>query len=84
MIVDLDENIGRLVQRLQALGLAEYTILIFTTDNGSAAGASLENKAQVKATTPEEGGHRVPFFIRYPAGGTCRNSPRVRTCCRPC
>ena len=79
MITNLDENVGRLMQRLQSLGLADNTIVIFTTDNGSAAGATLDRAGGQVAKgfnagmrgmkgSPYEGGHRVPFFIRYPAG----------------
>jgi len=38
MITNIDENMGRLVKKLDALGIADNTILIFTTDNGTAAG----------------------------------------------
>jgi len=38
MITNIDENMGLLVNRLQEWGLAENTILIFMTDNGTAAG----------------------------------------------
>ena len=78
MITNLDENVGRLMERLQTLGLAENTIVIFTTDNGSAAGATLDKTGQTTKgfnagmrgmkASPYEGGHRVPFFIRYPKG----------------
>lgn len=89
MIANLDENVGRLVQRLEEWGLAENTILVFTTDNGSAAGAKLDRAGQVTAGynagmrglkgSPYEGGHRVPFFLRYPAGrlGGGRDLPQL-------
>ena len=38
MITNIDENVGRLRERLEELGLAENTILVFLTDNGTAAG----------------------------------------------
>lgn len=38
MITNIDENVGRLRARLKELGLEENTLLIFTTDNGTAAG----------------------------------------------
>ena len=79
MITNLDENIGKLENKLQALGLFENTILIFMTDNGTAAGVDLDNKGFVtkgfnagmrgKKGSEYDGGHRVPFFIRWPAGG---------------
>jgi arylsulfatase A-like enzyme len=67
MITNIDENVGRLMERLDALGLAEGTILVFLTDNGVSVGwvAGLRGTK----SGPYEGGHRVPCFIRYPAGG---------------
>jgi arylsulfatase B len=55
------------VERLDALGLAEGTILVFLTDNGVSVGwvAGLRGGK----SGPYEGGHRVPCFVRYPAGG---------------
>ncbi len=43
MIGNIDENVGRLIARLQELGLAENTILIWGTDNGTAAGVAGAN-----------------------------------------
>ncbi len=83
MITNIDENLGRLVAKLKALELAENTILIFMTDNGTAAGLDRGRRrngapgrwsgfnAGMRAGKGSEydGGHRVPFFIRWPAGG---------------
>ena len=38
MIANIDENVGKLCKRLAELGLEENTILIFTSDNGTARG----------------------------------------------
>ncbi len=64
MVTNIDENMGRLMGRLKRLGLEDDTILIFMTDNGTAAG----NRAGMQAGKGSEydGGHRVPFFIRWP------------------
>lgn len=64
------------------MGLADNTILIFMTDNGTANGAAfgedrLNSEAvngfnagmRGKKSSLYEGGHRVPFFIYWPAGG---------------
>ena len=73
MIANIDENMGRLLGRLKALGLEENTILIFMTDNGTAAGFQGGrgfNAAMRGAKGSQyDGGHRVPCFIRWPAGG---------------
>ena len=71
MITNIDENVGRLRKSLSELGLAENTIFIFTTDNGTAAGAQKGGfNAGMRGQKGSEydGGHRVPFFVHYPAG----------------
>ena len=67
MITNIDENMGRLMARLKELGIEEDTILIFMTDNGSSAGTSGPYRG--KKGSEFEGGHRVPCFVRWPAGG---------------
>ena len=79
MITNIDENFGRLRAKLAELGLEENTILIFTTDNGSSGGCTLDDGQFVvrgynagmrgKKGAYYDGGHRVPFFVRWPAGG---------------
>ena len=68
MIANIDENMGRLVEKLDELNLTENTILIFTTDNGTSGGHFGAGMSGRKGST-YEGGHRVPFFIHWPAGG---------------
>lgn len=73
MIANLDENMGRLMGKLKSLGLDENTVLIFMTDNGTAAGFQRGKgfNAAMRGTKGSEydGGHRVPCFVRWPAGG---------------
>ncbi|MBM3874766.1 MAG: hypothetical protein FJ382_13735 [Verrucomicrobia bacterium] len=79
MIANIDDNMGRLMDKLGALGLAENTVLIFLTDNGTAAGVETDKQEYVtrghnggmrgKKGSYFEGGHRVPCFMRWPAGG---------------
>ncbi|MFH5885328.1 arylsulfatase [Halalkalibaculum sp. DA3122] len=69
MIRNIDENMGRLMNFLQEHGVSENTILIFTTDNGSTHGPLYYNAGMRGMKTQLwEGGHRVPFFIRWPNG----------------
>lgn len=74
MITNLDENFGRLNQLLQDKELMDNTILIFMTDNGSSGGMSRDGKLgynqgfRGRKGDKTEGGHRVPFFIRWPDG----------------
>ncbi len=69
MIANIDHNVGEMRKFLEEEGLAENTIFIFTTDNGTASGAKVFN-AQMRGKKGSEydGGHRVPFFVRWPAG----------------
>ena len=70
MIANIDENVGRLEQFLVQSGLRENTVMIFLTDNGSSLGPSYFNAGMKGGKfTLWEGGHRVPCFIRWPAGG---------------
>ena len=51
-------------------GLRDNTIVIFLTDNGTSYGDVIFNAGmRGKKESLYEGGHRVPFFIRWPAGG---------------
>jgi arylsulfatase A-like enzyme len=67
MITNIDENMGRLMRRLKGLDLEDNTILIFMTDNGTSG--SYPGGMRGKKGSEYEGGHRVPFFVRWPAGG---------------
>jgi arylsulfatase B len=79
MITCIDDNLGILRHRLMEWGLAENTILVFMTDNGTAGGVTVDEEQFVvdgynagmrgKKGSEYDGGHRVPLFIHWPAGG---------------
>ncbi|MGB8170911.1 MAG: sulfatase-like hydrolase/transferase, partial [Chthoniobacteraceae bacterium] len=70
MLANIDENMGRLDAFLRESGLRENTIVIFMTDNGGTAGVPVFNAGlRGHKTEYYEGGHRVPCFVRWPAGG---------------
>ena len=70
MIACIDENMGRLDAMLKESGLYDNTILIFMTDNGGTYGLPVWNAGMRGGKTEYyEGGHRVPCFVRWPAGG---------------
>ena len=65
MVENLDDNIGRILKRLDELKLSDNTIVLFLTDNGPNSdrynGGMKGRKGSV-----HEGGIRVPLFIRWP------------------
>ena len=69
MITNIDDNFKKLEDKLEDLGIADNTIVIFTTDNGTAAGRSVYNAGLKGGKGSQyEGGHRVPLYIRWPDG----------------
>lgn len=70
MIENLDTNVGRLLDALEDRGLAEDTIVVFTSDNGGLSTA--ESSPTCNAPLAEgkgwtaEGGLRVPLMMRVP------------------
>jgi len=67
MIENIDTNMGRLLQKLESLGLTEKTLVVFSTDNGSAVGSRVYNAEMRGAkNSPYRGGTRVPAFWRWP------------------
>ena len=61
-IENIDKNMGRLIKFLEEKGIADNTILIFTTDNGSST------FLRGGKGSFYDGGTRVPCFVRWPAG----------------
>jgi len=62
-VASLDDNIGRLLDFLEESGLAENTIVVYTTDNGMFIG---EHGYFDKRFMYEES-IRIPLMVRYPA-----------------
>ncbi len=66
MIENIDDNFGRLLQQLEAWGVADNTLVVFMTDNGGTAGVRVFNAGMHgEKGTPYQGGTRVPSFWRW-------------------
>ncbi|TFG68112.1 MAG: N-acetylgalactosamine-4-sulfatase [Anaerolineales bacterium] len=75
MITNIDDNFGRLREKLRELELEDNTILIFMSDNGQTGVRGTEAAEMYNAGmrglkgSPYDGGHRVPFLLRWPVAG---------------
>ena len=66
MCENIDWNMGRLVEKLDELGVTENTILIYFCDNGP-NGARWNGGMKGRKGSTDEGGVRSPLFIKWPA-----------------
>ncbi|MEN8882524.1 MAG: arylsulfatase, partial [Polaribacter sp.] len=65
MVTNIDDNIGKLLQKLEDLKLAENTIVIFMTDNGPQQSRYIAGMRGLKSSV-YQGGVRVPMLMSYP------------------
>ena len=65
MCENIDDNIGRILKTLDDLKLTNDTIVIFLSDNGPNTGR-WNGEMKGKKGSTDEGGVRVPFFLRWP------------------
>lgn len=65
MVSCIDDNLGKLFQKLEELKIADNTLVIFMTDNGPQQVRYLAGMRGRKGSV-YRGGVRVPFYLRYP------------------
>ncbi|HEV7282550.1 MAG TPA: sulfatase-like hydrolase/transferase [Pirellulaceae bacterium] len=68
LIEHMDRNIGRVLDRLDELGIADETLVVFTSDNGGDVGPGANNGPwRAGKGTMYEGGLLVPTIVRWPS-----------------
>ena len=66
MIEGVDDSVGRVVQKLAELKIADRTVIIFMSDNGGLAGVTSNAPLRAGKGTLYEGGIREPMIIKWP------------------
>jgi arylsulfatase A-like enzyme len=70
LIEEMDTAVGRVLKRLEELGLADNTVVIFTSDNGGVVSGDSYSSSQLPYRGGKgrqwEGGLRVPVYVRAP------------------
>jgi arylsulfatase A len=76
-VIETDHHVGRVLQFLEESGLDEDTMIVFSSDNGPEKswkerieefGHDSSDIYKGGKRDIYEGGHRVPFFVRWPGG----------------
>jgi arylsulfatase A len=77
-IQEIDYNVGRLMDSLKALGIADNTIVLYASDNGRGPGRNAKQPHQGRKLTTWECGIRVPAILWGPGAGIMQGEPNSK------
>jgi arylsulfatase A len=90
-VMQTDGSVGAVMEALDKHGLRDNTLLIFSADNGTSKAAGIPAlqkqghypSANLRGSKADiwDGGHRVPFIVRWPAGGVKAGSETGHLVC---
>jgi arylsulfatase A-like enzyme len=90
-VMQTDHTLGQIVEAIDAAGLAENTLIVFTSDNGTSGPTSNIEELEKMGHYPSwilrgskadiwEGGHRVPFIARWPGKAAAGSQSSTLLC----
>ena len=80
LVESVDDSVGRLMRKLEELGLADHTIVVFTSDNGGLIGCTSNAPLRAGKGSAYEGGVRVPLIVKWPGvakPGSANHTPVI-------
>ena len=90
-VMETDNVVGEISKALEKHGFADNTLLVFTSDNGCSKAAGIGKlkekghivSAHLRGSKADiwDGGHRVPFVVRWPKGGVQAGSTNTQLIC---
>ncbi|MBU3011295.1 arylsulfatase [Polaribacter vadi] len=89
-VMQVDDVVGQIREKLKDLGISENTLLVFTSDNGCSPRANFEELEKFNhdpsyvfrgmKSDIYEGGHRVPFIVEWPNKALKKTSSNQTIC----
>lgn len=80
LVESVDDSVGRILNKLEELNLADRTVIFFTSDNGGLLRITDNAPLRAGKGSAYEGGVRVPLIVKWPGvtqPGTINETPVI-------